>query len=27
MERGVNDGYEKLDVLLGEQSGARSSAA
>jgi len=26
MERGVNDGYEKLDDLLGEQS-ARSSAA
>ena len=27
MERGVNDGYEKLDDLLGEQSGAHSSAA
>jgi uncharacterized protein YndB with AHSA1/START domain len=27
MERGVNDGYEKLDVLLAEETGAKSSAA
>lgn len=27
MERGVNDGYEKLDALLAGESGARSSAA
>lgn len=27
MERGVNDGYEKLDSLLADQAGAKSSAA
>jgi hypothetical protein len=27
MERGVNDGYEKLDALLAEETGAKSSAA
>ena len=27
MERGVNEGYERLDDLLSEQSAARSSAA
>jgi uncharacterized protein YndB with AHSA1/START domain len=27
MDRGVNDGYEKLDVLLAEETGAKSSAA
>jgi len=27
MARGVNDGYEKLDSLLADQTGARSSAA
>ena len=27
MERGVNDGYEKLDELLQQESGTRSSAA
>jgi uncharacterized protein YndB with AHSA1/START domain len=27
MERGVNDGYEKLDSLLADQAGVKSSAA
>lgn len=27
MDRGVNDGYEKLDALLEKQTGAKSSAA
>ena len=27
MERGVNDGYEKLDSLLADQAGAKSSTA
>jgi uncharacterized protein YndB with AHSA1/START domain len=27
MERGVNDGYEKLDEILAKESGAKSSAA
>lgn len=27
MERGVNDGYDKLDVLLANEGGAKSSAA
>ena len=27
MERGVNDGYEKLDSLLGDETGAKTSAA
>jgi hypothetical protein len=27
MERGVNEGYEKLDSLLADQAGAKSSAA
>ena len=27
MERGVNDGYEKLDSLLGDEAGAKTSAA
>jgi hypothetical protein len=27
MERGVDEGYEKLDSLLADQTGAKSSAA